>query len=977
MSANLKGRETTTHELELIPFFQGFSCRHRELQVLLALLRRTFTPAELSELDRDILAELAGEVGGGEPLSAIHPLVLIQGRSGMGKSRLIAEVRSEALSSGIRVKEIFCYERQGIPFLPVLRLVKELLLESGSRDRLWRRYSSVLTRVYPELAAELGDAAEITELPGEDGKVQLFDALTGILTELSSERPLFLVIHDLHRSDPGTADFLEFLGRNVFLEEITQRRELARTGERGPEPQEDWREIGRRERRAPEYITDGLTMDGSLDLGIPSPRLMMVANYLELLPAPGGEEVSEPEQQQRLVVDRLAELREEPFVLHISLPPLSQEEVANLISRGLGGRTFSPQVVERLHRELGGNPLHILEFCRCFHEAGAFPNDGLPNDGPVEGREEVVQVPEPLLEELLAVPEGDTPSPEGTAGRLITRRLTAVDPIPLQVLRVLALLRRPARISLLESLLDVETDEIHVALEHLQSREYVHVQPVQRTPRFFIAHEDYVRWISTGLEAEERRKLHLRIGTTLAAQERAREPMGAFETYEHLRRSGAPKQSIPFGLTASRYFSAAYAVDLAANINQHLLSLVASDEDLPVRLEVLAELSRHELRRGRTVDAKGHVKRLLEEGVDLEPAKRLEALVLLSEVYQAGQEHLKGIKTLNRALKQCAAAIDERGQARIAARLARLRLERQDPKRAINLCMRELKSLDNVAEADPERILLLELLAEAHLSKGEMVAAIHHYQRVLERVEVIGEEAKLASVLNTLGRVYYDRGNYFRAARYLFRALDVIRRLQDVRALSRAYDSLGKVYRNSGDHVRALEYFNRSLRLRERIGDHEGLSPTLNSLGSLYAHTGDYLRAIRYFKRSVEISQRSRNTVGIVRAFLHLSRAYFEIGELRQVENLTKQILILSQEFNFTDLEGEGHRLQGNLLSLRGDWKRAERELNRAVELASRRGKKSGEAAATLDLGALSSEKEEYEAALKLISRGQRQAEEI
>ena len=174
------------------------------------------------------------------------------------------------------------------------------------------------------------------------------------------------------------------------------------------------------------------------------------------------------------------------------------------------------------------------------------------------------------------------------------------------------------------------------------------------------------------------------------------EPVRAFEIYEHLRQSGSTRESLPFGLTAARYFSSALAIDLAVTIQLHLLSLVASEEDLPVRLEMLGELSRLDLRRGRVPAAKGHIKRLLEEGADLDMGRKLEALVQLSEVYRAGGEQLKGIKVLNRAQKQCSEVIDDLGQARISGLLARQRLDRQDPKRSINLCVRGLAGLEGV-----------------------------------------------------------------------------------------------------------------------------------------------------------------------------------------------------------------------------------------------------------------------------------------
>lgn len=960
-------------------FFDDFSCRRDELDALLVSLKNFFSPADLTDQDRELLSRLDEDGEGAE----LRTFALVAGRSGMGKSRLLQEVKSVAQGSGVRVKEVFCYERQGIPLLPVLRVVKELLVESSQSQQLWDQYAPVLSRVYPELAQELGEANSNTVLSEESGKIQLFDAFAGILSCVGRERPLLLLIHDLHRSDPGTIEVLEYLARNVCLEATGVRsgdRALVPQGTDEVAGEDSWKEIGGREGRR-SFITDGLADQSETQ---PSDALntqvMVIANYLQLeeaAPEPEADAKSASvldteDALERRMDERISRLRQEPFVQHLSLPPLSEEELQSLMAKTTGAEQLDAGVVKRIHEATGGNPLHTLELCRCLRDDKALTEKGIDK----KALDELLRPEAPAADEAGAATES-TLQPSQLAERLVLRRLDTLNDIQRGVLRTLAMLRRPAPVSHIVELADADREPVEKALGELQERGFVKVLPVDRAPRFYLSHEDYVRTIYRAQESEERRELHGRIGRSLASQPRAGEPVRAYEVYEHLRHSSEPRECHEFGLTAARYFAGGYALELATEIENHLLELYSGAEDLPLRLELLSELSVLELRNGDPLRAKSHAKALLDHGDQLEPVRHLAAYVQLAEIYRAAGEPHKGIKTMNRAEKACAEALDDKARAQIAALRARLRLDRQDPKRAINLCMRGLQAIEGLEGMEPQHAELLDVLAEAHLARAEPGAALPHFQRLLEICETIGDEVKVAEVLSRLGRVYYDRGNYFRAARFLFKALDVIRRLGDVRGLSQAYDELGKVYRNSGDPIRGIEYFNRSLRLRERIGDLERLSPTLNSLGSLYAHTGNYFRAVRYFQRSVKNSQRFGDTTGLVRAFLHLGWIHYQIGELRQVESLAKQILILSQEFDLNVLEGEGHRLQGSLLFLRGDWRKAEREYRKAMEIAAKRSSKRGEAAAILDLGELLIEREEYEPALKLISKGQLLAEEI
>lgn len=956
------------------PLHHDFSCREAELGILRGFIRRCLAPSGLEPEDAEAMA---GALDGASGDSDFRPIALVRGASGMGKSRLLSEAKSIAIASGFLVKEVFCYERQGVPLLPVLRIVKELLHESSEREQLWESYSPVLARLFPELGAELGLPSRPMVLTGEEARIHLFDSLFRLLGDLSRERSLLILIHDLHRSDRSTVDFLEYLGRNVFLDESVRMRD-PEVGE--SDADETWKQIRRRDADRT-FVSDSLDNEGTLSvLDTPAHRVMVVANYL-------GASTSESDEEETRVGTQITELEKQPFVVHRSLPELSVEETGRLLERTLASIEFPAALVEKFHAAASGNPLCLVELCRCLIDGQLVETRA---DGTSEvSLEKVDRLLAEAVDECSAVTE-----PGGVAtclsANLVLRRLRALPPLELRLLRLLATIRRPVQLSVLGGFVGDEADDVPRAIEELESRDFVRAQLSDGARRYFLVHEDFVRSIYGQIPTEELGALHLAIANGLAAHPRSIEPVRTYEIYIHYSVSTEPARALPYGRTAARYFAQAYAADLAVEILRRVVELDArdaaeeksddaskSDSEFIDKLELLDELSQLEYQVKDYAESKTHVKEVIELGKDRPASERVHAHLRLADIYREIGEPHKGVKVLNRCLKVCHEAVDAKMQASISARLARMRLDRQDAKRAINRAIASIKELEGTEDAEIERSELLQVLAEAHKQKGEMVAAIQSFQQLLELVEELGDETRMAQVLNTLGGVYYDRGNYFRAARYLFRALDVIRRLQDLRALSRAYDALGKVYRNSGDNLRGIEYFNRSLRVRERIGDYEDLAPTLNSLGSLHSHTGDYLRAIRFFQKSVENSERYGNTAGIVRAFLHLSRVYLEVGEFRQVDSLAKQILILSQEFNLLELEGEGHRLRGDLLFLRGDFRGAERAFRRAIDIAAKRGRKNGHAAAILSLGALQYEKEDYEEALKTITKGQRLAEEI
>ena len=284
--------------------------------------------------------------------------------------------------------------------------------------------------------------------------------------------------------------------------------------------------------------------------------------------------------------------------------------------------------------------------------------------------------------------------------------------------------------------------------------------------RSFLTHEDYVRWIYDSLEDAHRRRLHGQVGRFLSEQPRAHEPVRAFEIYEHLRSSDDPRSALPFGVAAARYFARGYAGELAVAILRELFPLIESKEDAPQKLELLLELSRLEADHGEISIAKTHVKQYLEV-TDLTADQRVNAALHLADLYRRLDEPLKGLKVLNRLPRD---AVSEAGglfEARISEMRARLRLLRQDPKRAISLCLRGLKDLEGLENAEStavreQRASLQEVLADSHRARGDMVSAIHGYHILLEQVEEVGVFVKVvhdSSVLCSMHflKVRWDR----------------------------------------------------------------------------------------------------------------------------------------------------------------------------------------------------------------------------
>ena len=171
------------------------------------------------------LARLQGALErsiGGEP-----SIVLIGGDAGVGKTRLLAEFTDAARQAGVRVLSGGCVDLggEGLPYSPFLEALRMLgdELDPAALSQLLGETGTGLIAVAPGFgrfldvaAADLPTSSDpATNTPGAADQARLFELTLALLERLGSDRPLILILEDLHWSDPATRDLLAFVVRNL------------------------------------------------------------------------------------------------------------------------------------------------------------------------------------------------------------------------------------------------------------------------------------------------------------------------------------------------------------------------------------------------------------------------------------------------------------------------------------------------------------------------------------------------------------------------------------------------------------------------------------------------------------------------------------------------------------------------------------------------------------------------------------------
>jgi DNA-binding winged helix-turn-helix (wHTH) protein len=262
-----------------------------------------------------IVAEAGLLVGRAEPLQMLQvslrqavegefQAVFINGEPGVGKTALVQEFVSRARhTADLVVAEGHCIEGFGgiEPYYPVLEALGGMC-NGPSRTATVR----ALTKLAPAWAAEMAELRtephQVPLLPNDVARSRMVREGTNLLNALAAERPLLLVLEDLHWADFATVDLLSALCR----------------------------------RRA-------------------ATKLMLIVTYRT-------EELGSARHPlQQMVHDLVAR----KYCSEIGLGPLPEPAIAEILAGGPSGVPASDEFVQLIAERSGGNPLFIeliLEF---------------------------------------------------------------------------------------------------------------------------------------------------------------------------------------------------------------------------------------------------------------------------------------------------------------------------------------------------------------------------------------------------------------------------------------------------------------------------------------------------------------------------------------------------------------------------------------------------------------------------------------
>src|SRR3989454_2505610 len=482
------------------------------------------------------------------------------------------------------------------------------------------------------------------------------------------------------------------------------------------------------------------------------------------------------------LVEAMGRLDREGLCERMEVRGLSEGETAGLVTSALRTAHLDPEFCRSVHEETEGNPLFVLELVKLMVDEGtlrpengswALTGTGGPTQVPLRVKGVVGRRLSRLRDEEREVLDVASACGEEFASEVLALA-TVLERI--QLLRMLFLLERKHRL--------LYAHRGKHRFGHVKIRETLYDELPEDL------REEYHGAIARAIEAIFTDRLHELAGDL---------------ALHHLR-SPNPRNALPYLLKAAERASKEYANQEAIRFYTKALDL---EEDGEKKLDLVGRL--------------GSVFTLIGEH-DRSKALYENALELADTPVRKAELRRK-----------IGAALEAKG----------------DYEQAMLVCIEALGEVKGTGSNEEGAVL--SLIGWIQMQTGRYDDALDSYERALKIREAVGDREGIASCYKSISAVFFRKGKYDDALQMVGKSLEIYKNLGQQVWVAGCQNSIGVLYMYRGDYEKALSHYREALAVSERIGHLDFVADHLTNMGVVHYDRGEYSSTIECFERALAI----------------------------------------------------------------------------------------------------------------------------
>ena len=261
---------------------------------------------------------------------------------------------------------------------------------------------------------------------------------------------------------------------------------------------------------------------------------------------------------------------------------------------------------------------------------------------------------------------------------------------------------------------------------------------------------------------------------------------------------------------------------------------------------------------------------------------------------------------LDRAMEVLTAADNPDGQARVLAERAVIARYVNNFAEAEALC-RQALSINQAINNRAGQAAALNLLGILHLDKGEFGQALIYFRQLLAADRMIGRRQAEADCLHYLATTYKELGQLELADDHIQAALAIRFSIQDQLGKAKDRGVLGTIHVAREDYKTGRDYAGEALEVFQRLGLRPLESKAWLELGMAQESLGDLAKAEAAYSQAQIIQQELGNAAGVLDSRAGLARCLLAGGKTGKAQ---KEIEIVLAELKTRGATGLKHPIR-------------------------------------------------------------------
>ncbi|UCE37635.1 MAG: tetratricopeptide repeat protein [Thermoplasmata archaeon] len=549
------------------------------------------------------------------------------------------------------------------------------------------------------------------------------------------------------------------------------------------------------------------------------------------------------------LIDAMQLMSREDLYQMIELERLEEDHMDEMLTSLLGKTDFTDEFKKQLYKETEGNPFFMVSLIRMLIE-----------EKTIEMKDDVCTLTKDLKEVHIPSKVHD----------VIIRRLSRVKEERREVLDIAAVIGEEFTSTLLANTTKLE--KVHL-LKQLRTLEQSHKLIRSFGQKYKFDHAKIKEILYLKIPEELRMEYHTIIADSIETLNKDNLDDMVEDLAFHYYHCRNREKALPYLLKAAEKAKKDYSNEEAIRFYNEALEL---EEDEQKRREIFEEIG---------------------------------------DIYGLIGDYNKSIESLECGLEL---ARQKNIIAEIKVKIGRICQKKGEYDDSIRI---STEALDLVkGDECKEEAEALAAIGNVYQFKGENDRALEYFNKSLMIREKIGDQKGIARIFNGFGILHADKGEYDNALKEFEKSLEIKKKIGDIREIAKSFNNIGLMYNLTGDLDRALGYFERGLKMLKKIGDLRLIGVTLNSIGEMHLIKEQYDEAIKNYEKSMEICDKNQIRRPATYNYCGLAEAYYKKGNLKKAFHFCNMAYDSSKEIGVMENVAHSKRIYGMIYREQKKW---------------------------------------------------------